>query len=493
MSWPLMSKLKRSLNEQGSYETNLSPIQLNFSVSNLPFDKQVEKLGRFKVIGKKKNIYLYLLNPENYKLDDYKASQLKRYAVEYLVNSDINLEYSSESIEYISRFLMERYSSDPFLSYIIAHDTVGYGPISILLENSKDIEEILVNGPKSNISIYHAKYGYCETNLKFNGEDEFRFTMNKILSETLNELNEDSPVVDAQLKDGSRIHVQIKPYSENGATASIRLNGSKSIGIRKLLESGTIVKEDIVYLWMGLEVGCNIIISGSPSSGKTTLLTAISALMPRYERIITIEEDVNELKFYSNFINAVNLKSRSKQGLTLKDQVINSLHLRPDRLIIGEIRGPEAHDIFFGANTGIPFITTMHSEADENSLLARLESRPMSVESHLIQSLDIAIFMEHRYDNTRKLSRLVEYNWLSKAETLGDKELPMVKLNAMVNNTIFDMHLLNESKVIKRYATLHGMSNDEAVNEFMRRSKFLEAIPRDTEFSSYIERYWEIK
>ncbi|MEM3876040.1 MAG: type II/IV secretion system ATPase subunit, partial [Candidatus Micrarchaeaceae archaeon] len=378
---------------------------------------------------------------------------------------------------------------------LIAHDTIGYGPLSIILEDSKNIEEILINSPSSEIMIFHQKYRYCKTNLKFNGEREFRFIINKLLESLDRELSSEFPIIDADIFNGARIHAQLKPYAANGSIAAIRLNQHKNFDIRKLIQTNTTNIDVIAYLWLAIEANSNIVISGAPASGKTSLLTALNSLMPRYQRIISIEEDINELKFNANFINSISLQgSTNKNQINLRDQVINSLRLRPDRLIIGEIRGAETNEIFSGTNFGIPFMTTMHSSENGKVLINRLSSKPMNVQPQLMSMLDLSVFMKQDI-NSRKLDSISEYKWLMRGEintkeidknTETDNDLVFKILDVVVDNKL-DYKKLKQSKVVAKYSQVNMLSVNEAIEELKKRVLFLSQINQEQNLSKSIE------
>ena len=235
------------------------------------------------------------------------------------------------------------------LSYIVAHDTAGYGPISMILEDKQNIEEIEINSPQSPIIIYSTKYGRCITNLRFSSEFAFRSAINRMITETEKEINENTPIIDAQVSD-LRVHAQIRPYAISGATASIRVGGRKEIDLGYLLSKQTATPDTMAYLWLAIESKFNMIVSGAPASGKTTLLSALNAFVPTNEKVITIEEDVNEINS-AGIGNVVALYGSRYNSITPKEQVINALRMRPSRIIIGEMRGEEAKDLFMGANT----------------------------------------------------------------------------------------------------------------------------------------------
>jgi flagellar protein FlaI len=196
------------------------------------------------------------------------------------------------------------------------------------------------------------------------------------------------------------------------------------MGMAFLLKNKTINAELLAYIWMAVEAKLNILITGPPASGKTTLLKALMEIMPRYERLVAIEEETGELVMHSNFSNAVYLIGKDKGNASshgISDQVVNALRLRPERIIIGEIRGPEAKDVFFGSNTGVPFMATMHVSGSGVNVVSRLESRPMLVDHALVSNMDIAISMSLTSSLQRVISGISEYLWLSRAEIELDK------------------------------------------------------------------------
>jgi type IV secretory pathway ATPase VirB11/archaellum biosynthesis ATPase len=367
-----------------------------------------------------------------------------------------------------------------YVSYILAHDTVGYGPISILMEDRERIEEIEINSPSAPISVFHVSYGRCRTNLRFANEMHFRHALNKLIYETDKELGDNSPIIDAQV-DGARIHAQMKPYAASGAVASIRLSGSKIVGADYLAKRGTTNFEVLAYLWMAMDAGCNIVIAGSPASGKTTLLSALFFFVPISERIVTIEEDINELKAKIDINNSVALYgSRYGNSVSTREQVINALRMRPDRLVVGEVRGEETRELFSGANLGVPFITTMHSGSGGTDIIKKLLVRPMSVEPKSLSRLDVAVYMRHLDLSKRLLSDIYEYRWLSRAETdklgIEIEDSDSVDIGNIVTEGSLDMRTLQNSKVICAFSRKKGVTAKAALRELVRRAEFLRVL-----------------
>lgn len=374
------------------------------------------------------------------------------------------------------------------LAYLVAHDTAGFGPLSMLMEDGENIEEIVVNSPGSRISVYHSRLGFCRTNLSFAGEQQMRSAINRLIADAEKELGRDTPIIDAQLGNGSRVHAQLRPYAPNGAALSIRLNSSNKIDMRKLLGLGALTHEALAYVWMALDCGMNIVISGAPASGKTSLLMSVLSFLPRHERIVLVEEDASELRLGGNFLNSVSLQGRRGSKAELRDQVLNALHVRPDRIIVGELRGPEARDVFAAGNLGIPFMTTMHSNTTGKSLLDRLAAKPMGVERSSVSALDVALFLE-RSGTERRLCGISEYRWAARdgipAEGTDGTGCAISELDAASPRAS-----RQRPKVLEAYARLRLVTAQKAELELKRRARFLAKLGgTDGDIADYVRAY----
>ncbi len=438
-----------------------------------------------RTIGKKGSRTLYVVAGGMARLtrqEEECAEEAKALVVEKLSEGDdeIGMHQFSRAKEMTQSFLSARMAPERsnLVSYIVAHDTVGYGPISMLLEDRQKLEEIEINAPSASISVFHVDYGRCETNLSFRGEREFRHCINKMIYEVDKELSEDSPIVDAQVE-SARVHAQMRPYALSGAAASIRIGDQKMICFDYLIKKQTTSFETLAYMWMTMDAGMNVLVAGSPASGKTTLMSALFSFIPRSERLITIEEDVNELKAKIDINNTVELYGSKYMGAvtTTREQVINALRMRPDRLVVGELRGSEAQELFAGANLGVPFMTTMHSNEGGMEIVKKLMIKPMAVQAGAISSLDIALYMRHTDLSRRLLSDIYEYRWLSKAETmeLGSTiaESDSVDVFAVVENGELDRTALLKSKVIDAFSRKNGISARLALKELDKRASYL--------------------
>ncbi len=381
------------------------------------------------------------------------------------------------------------------LSYFVAHDTVGAGIFTLLMEDRDRIEEIEVNSPASPVAVYMVEYGRCMTNLRFADENAFMRSVNKFIMESERELGEDSPIIDVQVKD-ARVHAQIRPYAASGAAASVRIGKSKSSGMLTLLKNGTLEIEALAYLWIAIDAGMNMVVTGAPASGKTTLLRALVSLVPRQSKIVTVEEDVNEISGDVPLFNVAALYGSRNGTTNTRVQVINALRMRPDRIVVGEVRGEETRELFAGSGLGIPFITTMHSAEEELATVKKLLIRPMAVEPRALSMLDVSIHMRQRGIRSRLVSKICEYRWLSRAEIdsgveIGDGD--SVATAKVVSEGRCSESVILSSKAFLAYAHRKDLSPKAARKALASRMAFLrktmQEASSDKDFAEAIENY----
>ena len=413
------------------------------------------------------------------KLEEIKSSVIER--IVSAPNPQMDMR-AAEGMAYYELSKFKGESDARYFSKILSHDITGYGPISILMEDKANIQEIEVNGPTSPISIVHSKYGRCLTNMRFTHLEGFRRTINKFIYDSNCELNEDTPIIDVQVDD-ARLHAQISPYATSGANATIRVGGRRRANVSSLIIDGTADPNTLAYIWLAVESGANIIISGPPASGKTTLLVSILSFVRRHRRIVTIEEDINELKFYPNVANIVQLSGfKSKLFCNTRDQAINALRMRPDVLVVGEVRGNEARELFSGANLGVQFMTTLHSNENGLAVINRLLAKPLEVDPRVLSMLDLSIHMEKRNESGKHISQIIEYNWLSRAEVQGGgttlENGDSVEMRYMAKDSLFYQDKLGESKIINMYCKTNSKQTQDAIKELQKRGTFLKSLSK---------------
>ncbi|MDD5747463.1 MAG: CpaF family protein [Actinomycetota bacterium] len=296
------------------------------------------------------------------------------------------------------------------------HDELfGMGPLEPFFKDP-EISEIMVNGASKT---FIEKRGVIEqANIRFENEAKILELVRRVLAPLNLRLDETSPMVDARLPDGSRLNAIIPPLCLNGPTVTIRRFRVQSFTKKELVELGTFPSEIASFLEKSVIEKANILISGGTSSGKTTLLNVLSSLIPKQERLITIE-DAAELRIEHPHVISLESRPPSIEGkgeITVRDLVRNALRMRPDRIIVGEVRGPEALDMLQAMNTGHPgSLSTAHANSPID-LVSRLETMVLTsgvnlnidaVRRQIASALDLIIHMERLRDGRRVVSEIV--------------------------------------------------------------------------------------
>ncbi len=304
---------------------------------------------------------------------------------------------------------------DRLVSELI-HEVFGLGPLEPLLEDTA-ISDILVNGP---YDVYIERHGLLEkTDITFRDSAHLMQIIERIVSRIGRRIDESSPMVDARLADGSRVNAIIPPLSLSGPILSIRRFGVDPLTADDLVRNNSITREMLELLHASVQGKLNILISGGTGAGKTTLLNVLSAYIPSNERIITIE-DAAELQLKQEHV--VSLETRppnieGKGAVKQRQLVINSLRMRPDRIVVGEVRGEEAIDMLQAMNTGHEgSMTTIHANSPRDAL-ARLETMismanlnlPENASRHQIASaINVVIQVNRLPDGSRKVTSVSE-------------------------------------------------------------------------------------
>lgn len=327
--------------------------------------------------------------------------------------------------EAMKKFLLEEISNDKYgvprgdrepLAQEMYNDILGYGPIQELVD-SDDYSEIMVNGPNQ---IYVEHKGKLKlTDIKFRDEEHLMNTIDRIVSAVGRHIDEASPMVDARLPDGSRVNVIIPPLSLVGAVLTIRKFGKKPITAKQLVEWGSLSPKMLNFLEACVKGKLNIIVSGGTGSGKTTLLNVLSFYIPSDERIVTIEDSA-EVQLHQDHV--VTLESRpanieGKGAITIRDLVVNALRMRPDRIIVGEVRSKETLDMLQAMNTGHDgSLTTTHANSPRDAV-SRLETMVMmggvelpskAIRDQIASAIDLIVQQSRLRDGTRKVVSVTE-------------------------------------------------------------------------------------
>src|ERR687883_218551 len=336
------------------------------------------------------------------------AATIDPFALREKVTAEIRSHLGDESG--ISRDDRERLSAE------IADDILGHGPLERLLADDS-VSEIMVNGPSE---IWVERQGRLyQTTVRFNDESHLRRIINKMVAQVGRRIDESSPMVDARLPDGSRVNAVIPPLSLSGPLVTIRKFSNKRLDLNELIRLGTLSTETVDFLQRCILAQLNILISGGTGTGKTTLLNALSQAISDSERIVTIE-DAAELQLKQNHVLRMEARPKNIEGqgeITIRQLVRNSLRMRPDRIIVGEVRGAEALDMLQAMNTGHDgSLTTVHANAPRDAL-ARIETMVLmagfdlpvrAIRQQVASALDLIIQLERLEDGTPRVTAITE-------------------------------------------------------------------------------------
>lgn len=298
----------------------------------------------------------------------------------------------------------------------ILDEILGFGPLQPLLEDSS-ISEIMVNGPHS---VYIEQKGkLLKTGVTFENDDAILRLIEKIILPLGRRIDTDTPTVDARLPDGSRVNAIIPPVAVDGPSITIRKFDKGRLSIEQLIEYNSITKNMAELVRACVISRLNIIISGGTGSGKTTLLNVLSSFIPSDERIVTIE-DAAELRLQQDHIVRLETKApdlEGKHAVAIRDLVRNSLRMRPDRIIVGEVRGGEALDMLQAMNTGHDgSLTTLHANSPRDalsrletmSLMAGMELPLKVIREQIASAIDLIVQQTRMKDGTRKVTSVTE-------------------------------------------------------------------------------------
>ena len=302
------------------------------------------------------------------------------------------------------------------LVYQIVNDMMGLGPLEPLLED-ESITDIMINGPKQ---VYVERRGKIDlSSVTFEDNTHLLNICNRIVSRVGRRVDEASPICDARLLDGSRVNIIIPPLAIDGPSVSIRKFGKRQIGFDQMVQQGNISPAMATVLRVASRCRLNLVVSGGTGSGKTTLLNALSGMIDNGERVVTIE-DAAELRMQQPHVVRLETRPANLEGngeVTMRDLVKNALRMRPDRIILGEVRGPEAIDLLQAMNTGHDgSMGTLHANRPREAL-TRLENMvtmgqsnlpPKAIRSQIAGSLQLIVQISRMRDGVRRITHITE-------------------------------------------------------------------------------------
>jgi len=347
---------------------------------------------------------------------------LKSRVQEQLLNQEANPEaLDTEQLrQRIATIVMDERSISPLERDSMVNNLVneikGFGPVQPLLDDP-DISEVMINGPNK---VYIERAGRLEaTRIQFRDDSHLKSIVEKMLAPTGRRLDEASPMVDARLPDGSRLNAVIKPIAVSGDTVTIRKFSKDPFTLEHLVQLGSISPAMKAVLEAAVRGRVSIVVSGGTGSGKTTTLNALSANIPAEERIVTIE-DAAELQLQQDHLVTLEARPANVEGqgeVSIRSLVRNALRMRPDRIIVGEVRGGEALDMLQAMNTGHEgSLTTAHANSPRDCL-ARMETMVLmagadlpltAIRQQIASAIDVIVQQARMQDGSRRIVQVTE-------------------------------------------------------------------------------------
>jgi pilus assembly protein CpaF len=298
----------------------------------------------------------------------------------------------------------------------IVAEILGLGPLEQFL-NVEGMSEIMVNGPKDVFIELNGKIQ--RTNITFEDDEHLMRIIDRIVAPLGRRIDEGSPMVDARLSDGSRVNAVIPPISLVGPVLTIRIFSKQPLTIENLIEFGSVTPESVEFLRAAVIAQTNVVVSGGTGTGKTTLLNVLSGFIPNEERIVTIE-NAAELQLRQEHVVTLEARPPNVEGrgtVSIRDLVINSLRMRPDRIVVGEVRGGEALDMLQAMNTGHDgSLTTAHANSARD-MLSRLETMVLmagmdlpsrAIREQMASAIDLIVQVTRLRDGSRKVTSISE-------------------------------------------------------------------------------------
>jgi len=364
-----------------------------------------------------------------------------------------------------------------FFSEYVLHNSIGLKQLAFFSLDD-DLEELMVNGTES-VFVFHKKHGMCKTNIAIT-QKELIDSIQRISLTINREFDSKNALLDARLPDGSRVNATLAEVSPTGATLTIRKFAAIPLTILDLILSNTITSEAAAFLWLCVDgygiYPQNILVAGGTASGKTTFLNILSNFVRLSERVVSIEDTI-ELSLLGRE-NWVALEARTSAGaeVTMDSLLKNSMRMRPDRLIIGEVRGSEALTLFTAMDTGHQgCLGTIHANNARETLI-KLQERPLSVPQSMLPLLDFIVIMQRRFSKEKGMQRrVVQIVELSRME---DKVLTGVLFDFDERNDLLKKTEIS-SQILEEIAHHSSLEKNDLKKELEVRKRILEWMIRE--------------
>ncbi len=391
-----------------TYKLDVNGLVVNVMISNVPDDPVPEYNINILNISKATEIILNKIRDEFISRVNIVGNEL---GDEQTIDS-IRTRFSKEILALLNKYLpkIDKTTTDLLINYLITQN-IGLGNIEILLRDSQ-LEEITINGSVEPVWVYHRKYGWLKTNVHIANESRVRHFATIIGRDVGKEITLLRPLMDAHLRTGDRVNATLSPISSHGHTITIRKFSERPWSITDFINSNTISVDAAAWVWLAVQHELSLLISGGTGSGKTSALNTIANFFPPNQRIISIE-DTRELTLPKT-LHWVPMETRlanpeGKGEVTMLDLVVNALRMRPDRIIVGEIRRRQEAEVLFEAmHTGHSVYATLHANNVQETI-TRLTNPPIDIPKPLLESVSLILSQyRNRRTGLRRTLQLAE-------------------------------------------------------------------------------------
>ena len=456
------------------------PLSENYDV--LDVRDLIQGYSRCQICRKKSDgsVYYFLREPVLSESSRSILNKMKENALKGISTGSPSMGLDSQ-IEQLARIMKLNLDIEQkkYIAYYFSRDIFGLDRIESLLRDG-DIEDISCDRSGLSIYIYHRKYGYIPTDVMFETETELSRFVKMISQKSGKNLSLSTPVIDANLPDGSRLQASLgREVTTNGSSFTIRKFRSVPFSPIDLISIGSTSPRIFAYLWILSEYGSNIVIVGGTASGKTTFLNSILLFIPPEKKIITIE-DTKELNlFHENWVSTVTRPGYGIPGpdgkvegeIDMFDLLTISLRHRPNYIILGEVRGREAFTVFQAMSVGRYGYTTFHAD-DVNTFVHRLEAKPIKIPRNLIVSIDAIVLLEAFQGESGTERRVKSISEIKEIDPLTD-DLIMNEVFSF-NGNGYDTSGFNY--VLKRIGEREGKTEAQMEQELLLREKILSKL-----------------
>ncbi|MEZ0345788.1 MAG: type II/IV secretion system ATPase subunit [Infirmifilum sp.] len=414
-----------------------------------------------------------VLEPVLTREDEKHIAEIKKILLEKQLHREILQEVRVEDqLREWVRSIIRKYrlpvpaEAEDKIFYYIYRDTIGYGKLEVPVRDP-NIEDISCNGVNLPVFVWHSRYESLPTNITFNSEEDLQRTLERLARKAGKHISVAQPIVEGALPEGYRLHATYSEVSRRGGTFTIRKFRENPYSIVDLIRLGTLNAELAAYLWLAVEYKKSLMVVGSTAGGKTTLLNAAATFIRPEAKVITIEETPELNLPHENWVPLVTRPSTDPwaKDVTLFELLKSALRMRPDYVIVGEVRGEEAFTLFQAIATGHAGMCTLHAENTDYAV-KRLTSEPMNVPLPLIPLMKVFITVRRFFSEERLYRRVVEV-----LEAVGGEELKWNRLYAY-NKARDRIERVGESTLLREIASDEGQPL-EALREELEHRKFI--------------------